>query len=243
MTIPLLKSGTTSRNYRVNGFEVQGDDSPRLFASDILTESIDYDSLIDAAYRQLFNEQHYTSSSRQVELESQLRNGQLSVRDFVRSLILSDHFRTRYYETNSNYRFVEICFQRVLGRDVESEREKLAWSIILATKGIEGFARELVESEEYLNSFGDSILPFQRRRTLPQRSVGDVTFYHTARYDANHLQQLRDLGNNFGEEFFTRRGIPALGRNVGQVIGYVGGILVTALFLTIFLSMIGLIKI
>ena len=58
----------------------------------------------------------------------------------------------------------------------------MSWSIVLATKGLQGFVDELLNSDEYLTNFGDSIVPYQRRRILPQRSQGEVTFAHMARY-------------------------------------------------------------
>ena len=247
MTLPLLESPNTSRNYRVKSFEFQGDDSPRVFTTDVLTKSNDFDALIQAAYRQIFNEQHFTASSRLAALESQLRNGQISVREFIRGLLVSTHFRTRYYDTNNNYRFVQICFQRILGRDVESDREKMAWSIVLATKGIEGFASDLLSSDEYLSNFGDYTVPFQRRRTIPQRSTGEVTFAHMARYDANHLAQLQSLGNDFSRQpgfVSLNGGLPPEGaRKVGAVITYALATVLTVTSVAVFLSWIGLIKI
>lgn len=41
-----------------------------------------------------------------------------------------------------------MCIQRVLGRDIYSEREKLAWSIIIASKGLEAFVDSLLDSDE-----------------------------------------------------------------------------------------------
>jgi phycobilisome rod-core linker protein len=49
---------------------------------------------------------------------------------------------------NNNYRFVEMCIQRVLGREVYDPKEKLAWSIVLATKGIKGFIDSLLGVSE-----------------------------------------------------------------------------------------------
>jgi phycobilisome rod-core linker protein len=246
MTLPLIDFNTTSRNYRVSGFEVAGDDSPRIFSTDYLNNSGDYEDLITAAYRQIFNEQHFTKSARIRALESQLCVGQITVRDFVLSLLVSNHFRVRYYDTNNNYRFVQICFQRVLGRDVESDREKLAWSIILATKGIEGFAADLVNSEEYLNTFGNNTVPYQRRRTIAQRSVGEVSFTHMARYDENHLAQLKALGNDFNNldsGMLLGGGLPPVGvRKLGAALTYTGAILLTLASVSVFLSWIGLIN-
>ena len=127
------------------------------------------DTLIEAAYRQIFF--HAFKWDREPILESQLRNGQLTVRDFIRGLLLSKTFKNSFYEKNSNYRFVEHCVQKVLGRDVYSEREKIAWSIVIATKGYQGFIDALLDSEEYLSNFGYNTVPYQRRRNLPGREL------------------------------------------------------------------------
>jgi phycobilisome rod-core linker protein len=84
--------------------------------------------------------------------------------------------------------------QRVLGRNVYSDREKLAWSIVLATKGLAGFIDALLDSEEYLDNFGNDIVPYQRRRILPQRIVGEAPFARRPRYGADYRSKLEDLG-------------------------------------------------
>jgi phycobilisome rod-core linker protein len=140
------------------------------------------DDLIEAAYRQIFF--HAFRWDRERILESQLRNGQITVRDFIRGLLLSKTFRGSFYDKNSNYRFVEQCVQRVLGRDPYNEREKIAWSIVVATKGIQGFVDELLNSDEYLQSFGYDTVPYQRRRNLPSRAFGEIPFnIKSPRYD------------------------------------------------------------
>jgi phycobilisome rod-core linker protein len=81
----------------------------------------------------VFNEQQMLASNRQTKLESQLRARQITIRDFIRGLVLSDSFRRLNYEISNNYRFVEVCIQRVLGRNIYNNREPLAWSIMIAT--------------------------------------------------------------------------------------------------------------
>lgn len=190
MSIPLLTYAPISQNHRVNGFEVPGDEHPWVHTTENLLSATDLDTLIHAAYRQICNEQQMLESHRQRFLESQLRAGQITVRDFIRGLVLSDSFRRLTYDSNNNYRFVELCIQRVLGRNVYSDREKLSWSIVLATKGLQGFVDALVSSDEYLTNFGDSTVPYQRRRTLPQRSLGEVSFAHMARYGTDYRDRL-----------------------------------------------------
>jgi phycobilisome rod-core linker protein len=190
MVIPLLTYSPTSQNQRVEAYEVPGDEQARIFTTDNLLSSVDMDVLITAAYRQIFNEQQMTVSSRQKSLESQLRTGQITVRDFIRGLAISDVFRTRNYDTNNNYRFVQMCLQRILGREVYGDREKLAWSTVLATKGLKGFIDDLLNSQEYISNFGDNTVPFQRRRILPQRDRGELPFARMARYDSYYRDNL-----------------------------------------------------
>lgn len=190
MPLPLLEYTPNSQNQRVAGYEVPNDEAP-MTPSEMAVSGEDLDAVIWAAYRQIFSEHQLLKSNRQTTLESQLRYGQITVRDFIRGLVTSDTFRRLNYDPNSNYRFVEICVQRVLGRDVYSEREKIAWSIVVANKGINGFVDELLNSEEYLNAFGENIVPYQRRRVLPQRDQGETPFnLKTPRYGAYHRQQL-----------------------------------------------------
>ncbi len=189
MALPLLEYSPNSQNQRVAGYEVPGDEQPRIYSTDNLLSSTDMDALIEAAYRQLFF--HAFASDREKTLESQLRSGQITVRDFVRGLVLSDTYKRSFYDLNSNYRFVEQTVQRVLGRDVYSEREKIAWSIVVATKGIVGFVDDLLNSDEYLAAFGYDILPYQRRRILPGRAEGERPFNITSpRYDEYHRRKL-----------------------------------------------------
>jgi phycobilisome rod-core linker protein len=65
---------------------------------------------------------------------------------------------------NDNYRLVEICVKRLLGREPYNQEEKIAWSIKIGTLGFHGFVDALLDSDEYIQAFGDSIVPYQRKR-------------------------------------------------------------------------------
>lgn len=200
MALQQLKYEPTSQNQRVKGFEVPGDEQPRAFSVDTLLDESEIQDLIQAAYRQIFNEQQLLASNRLTGLESQLKMGQISVKAFIRGLLLSQVFRERNYDTNNNYRFVRMCLQRVLGREAYNDREVLSWSILLGTKGLNGFVDALLNSEEYNQNFGETTVPYQRRRILPQRAEGDVTFAHTPRYAEDYLSQLQALGYDFDRQ-------------------------------------------
>lgn len=190
MSIPLLEYAPSSQNQRVQGFDVSGDDQPRLYTTDNVAAGSEFDDLIKAAYRQIFHEQQMLSSNRQLALESQLKTRQITVREFVQGLATSDAFCRLNYEVNNNYRFVELCIQRILGRRVYSDREKIAWSIVLATKGVYGFIHDLVNSEEYTAAFGNNTVPYQRRRVLPQHASGELPFERMARYGQDYRDRL-----------------------------------------------------
>jgi phycobilisome rod-core linker protein len=187
----------TSQNQRVNNFHVPGDENPSRFTTDNLPDSGEAKEITRAAYRQIFNEQQMLASNRLTVLESQLESGQITVRDFIRGLLLSPTFRERNYEPNSNYRFARMCLQRVLGREAYNDREVMSLSIALATKGLNGFVDDLLSSDEYLENFGDNTVPHQRNRILPQHASGDVTFAHMPRYGADYREKLKDLGYDF----------------------------------------------
>ena len=190
MAIPLLTYNLSSQNQRVKGFDVGSDEQPKIYNLENLYSASQMDEIIWACYRQIFNEQQILRFNRDVFLESQLRNGQITIRGFIRGLLLSDSFRRLVYDANSNYRFVELCIQRVLGRDVHDQREKMSWSIVLATKGLKGFVDQLLDTSEYLDNFNDDVVPYQRRRILPQRDRGELSHARMARYDSNHLKML-----------------------------------------------------
>ncbi|MGK7931577.1 MAG: phycobilisome rod-core linker polypeptide [Microcystaceae cyanobacterium] len=185
MAIPLLEYTPVTQNVRVEGYEIGGDEKPTIYTTENCLSYSDTGNLIEAAYRQIFF--HAFKYDRETFLESQLRNGQITVRDFIRGLLVSETYITSFYEKNSNYRFVEQTVQRVLGRDVYSQKEKIAWSIVVATKGYKGFFDALLESDEYLSNFGYDTVPYQRRRVLPGREAGETPFnIKSPRYDAYH---------------------------------------------------------
>ncbi|MEM6501378.1 MAG: phycobilisome rod-core linker polypeptide [Cyanobacteria bacterium P01_C01_bin.89] len=249
MTLPLLTYNPSSRNHRVNGFEVAGDETAAIPESGGILDEGDINLIISAAYRQIFNEQQFLAHNRQKNLESQLRAGQISVREFVEGLATSQVFREQNYECNNNYRFVRLAVQRILGRDVYSQREELAWSIVLATKGLQGFIRELVTSDEYEANFGDSMVPFQRRRVLPQRFEGELPKARMPRYGDEHRQQLEDLGYFQDPNAPTYRWewqkppYPLAAQVLGKIIVFGGVSLVLGLVVAVVLGTFGIIQI
>ncbi|MBD2104511.1 phycobilisome rod-core linker polypeptide [Leptolyngbya sp. FACHB-261] len=163
MALPLLETKPRSQNYRVPGYEVADEDDPKVYRLSDATED-DVQALIWVAYRQIFSEHLILESYRQKFLESQLKNRKISVREFIRGLGKSEVYRQLVMETNSNYRLVDISFKRFLGRATHDQGEQIAQSIVIANQGLGGFIDSLVDSEEYLQAFGEDAVPYQRRR-------------------------------------------------------------------------------
>ena len=165
MSIPLLQYKPSSQNQRVAGYEVANEDTPRTYRLENSgSDGGEVQELIWAAYRQIFSEHETLKFHRQKNLESQLKNRAITVRDFIRGLAKSEAFRRLVVETNSNYRIVEVCLKRLLGRTSYNKDEEIAWSIKIATLGWGGFVDALLDSEEYQTNFGENTVPYQRRR-------------------------------------------------------------------------------
>lgn len=164
MPIPLLEITPKTQNQRVPGYDVADEDDPQLYRLSNATSDSDINALIWAAYRQVFSEHLVLERYRQVALESQLRNRAINVREFIRGLGKSEVYRELVAETNSNYRLVDLTFKRFLGRATYDRDEQIAWSIVIATKGLHGFIDAILDGDEYRQNFGNDIVPYQRRR-------------------------------------------------------------------------------
>ena len=183
MAIPLLNYALETQNARVKDHGGADDDKARIFTTQQVLSDADTDALIEAAYRQIFF--HVFKCNRDAFLESQLRSNQITVRDFIRGLLLSDTFKSSFYRFNSNYQVVTQVVQRVLGRDVHGQAETIAWSIVIASKGLVGFVDALLDSREYIDHFGYDTVPYQRRRVLPGRDLGETPFnIQSPRYES-----------------------------------------------------------
>ncbi|ARV57924.1 phycobilisome rod-core linker polypeptide CpcG2 [Nostocales cyanobacterium HT-58-2] len=166
MALPLLEYKPSSQNHRVKSFGKadQNEDTPYIYRLEDVSSYTDIQNIIWAGYRQVFSEHEILKFNRQVTLESQLKNGSITVRDFIRGLAKSEAFYRLVVSVNNNYRLVDITLRRLLGRSSYNKEEEIAWSIVIGTKGFGGFVDALVDSDEYTEAFGDNTVPYQRKR-------------------------------------------------------------------------------
>lgn len=204
MTLPLLAYKPSSQNQRVRSFGIsdQNEDTPYIYRIEDANSPSEIDALIREAYRQVFNEQLLLRFNRQVTLETQLKNGSITVRDFIRGLAKSERFYTLVVSVNDNYRLVEVCLKRLLGREPYNQEEKIAWSIKIGTLGFHGFVDALIDSDEYNQNFGDSTVPYQRKR-MEQRP-----FTFLPRYGADYQEIAGTAKTDWRitlEKFYSRK--------------------------------------
>ena len=126
---------------------------------------------LKAVYTQLFKENRDLDFFHNAALDSAYMEGRLNTRQFVCRLLSSEMYRDYILLVNSNYRFVELCFERVLGRPA-SESERMTWSSLLATEGLEVFAQKLTESDEYNVAFGENRVPTRRSAKISPSKQG-----------------------------------------------------------------------
>ena len=210
MTIPVLGYPLTSQNSRVSN--LSGDLHINRLATISYggagheTYNSEVDSLISKAYRQIFF--HAMSSDREPFLESQLRNGEITVRDFIRGLLVSRRFSEGYFNCSSNYRMVDQVVGRALGRPVHGEAERRSWSIVIAEKGFKAFIDQILDSDEYMSSFGYDRIPEQRSRKLPGQSIGEMPIY----------QRFPRYGSDWRDSLQNRAPSAQFGRQAAQAM-------------------------
>ena len=190
---------------------------------------------LQATYTQLFKENRNLSFFRNEALDSAYLDGRLTTRQLVCKLLSSEMYQDYIFAVNSNYRFVELCFERVLGRPA-SQSETMTWSSFLATQGLGGFAEALTTSEEYNTVFGDDQVPARRSAKLFSSSQGLPALPELAsnkRYNGPG-REAQKYGYTGGSTYaWDGSRPPALLRKIGAVLVVAGVIEVTRVVLTI----------
>lgn len=129
------------------------------------------DIALKGVYRQLFKENRDLDFFHNSALDSAYLDGQLTTREFVCKLLSSQMYTDYLLAVNSNYRFVQLCFERVLGRTATQD-ETYKWSSLIASQGITAFAKKLTSCDEYIMAFGDNNVPFRRSQAISSSNQG-----------------------------------------------------------------------
>ncbi|MBD1933624.1 MULTISPECIES: phycobilisome rod-core linker polypeptide [Cyanophyceae] len=104
---------------------------------------------------------------RRSELDSKLRNGDISVREFVKTLASSEIYRRRFYTPYPNTKVIEFLFRHLLGRAPATQGEIQQYNKLLADGGLKAAVEAMVDSPEYARYFGEDVVPYNRYPSLP----------------------------------------------------------------------------
>jgi len=117
-------------------------------------------TVIRAIYKQVLGNAHVMESERLIIPESQLKQGDITVREFVRQIAYSDLYRSRFFDSCPRNRAIELNFKHLLGRAPESYEEITAHTHLLDKSGYEAEIDSYIDSDEYSNNFGDDTVPY-----------------------------------------------------------------------------------
>ncbi|MBE9135922.1 phycobilisome linker polypeptide [Nodosilinea sp. LEGE 07088] len=143
----------------------------------------DAEVVIRAVYRQLLGNDYLMKSERLTGAESLLKNGYISVRDFVRAVAKSELYKEKFFYGNFQTRVIELHTKHLLGRAVYDESEVVEHLDRYETQGYDVDVDSFIDSEEYQANFGDNVVPYYRSFVYQagQRSVGFTRMFQMYR--------------------------------------------------------------
>ena len=143
--------------------------------------------VIKAVYRQVLGNDYIMASERLTSIESLLCNGSITVREFVRAVAKSELYKSKFLYGSFQTRVIELNLKHFLGRAPYDESEVIYHLDLYQNEGFEADIDSYINSEEYSENFGDSIVPYYRGfSTQPQqKTVGFTRMFQLYRGYAN----------------------------------------------------------
>ncbi|NJM98220.1 MAG: photosystem I reaction center subunit XII [Phormidesmis sp. RL_2_1] len=186
----------------------------------------DVQSVILAAYRQVLGNEHLMACERLVTQESLLVQGTISVRDFVRTIALSELYRQKFLYPNFHVRFIELNFKHLLGRAPYDQTEISAHLDLFISQGYEAEIESYLNSEEYESNFGGNIVPYYRDFQVVrpgQRAIGFSRLLHLYRGYANSDRAQGQKQPRLTWEMARNLATPIAAASPSSISGSLGG--------------------
>lgn len=191
---------TSTMTARQLGFAPFADSSPVELRGNWSED--DVQAVIHAAYRQVFGNEHLMSSERVVSAESLLRRGEITVREFIRALAQSETYRRKFFYSTPQVRLIELNYKHLLGRAPTNEAEITEHVNRYTDEGYEQDINSYIDSEEYLDTFGDNIVPYYRGFDT-QRGQTTLGFTRMFELYKGYANSDRSQGKNKGAVLTT----------------------------------------
>jgi phycobilisome core-membrane linker protein len=122
------------------------------------------ETIIKGAYRQVLGGNPYSGQHLTVA-ETKLKNGEITLREFVRQLAKSSWFRNLYWDKLYITKAIESIHRRLLGRPTYGRSELNQYYDLCARKGFYALIDAILDSDEYLETFGEDTVPYERYLT------------------------------------------------------------------------------
>jgi phycobilisome core-membrane linker protein len=124
---------------------------------------VEKNEVLKAVYRQVFERDITRAYGLAIsDLESKVKNGEISMKEFVRRLAKSPLYQKNFFQPYINSRALELAFRHILGRGPSSREEVQKYFSIVSAKGLSGLVDALVDSTEYSDYFGEETVPYIR---------------------------------------------------------------------------------
>ncbi|MGL5131859.1 MAG: phycobilisome rod-core linker polypeptide [Planktothrix sp.] len=125
--------------------------------------STEKQDVVKAAYRQVFERDITRAYGLGIsDLESKVKNGEISTKEFIRRLGKSPLYRKNFYEPYVNSRVVELATRHFLGRGLSSPEEFSKYFAVVSKGGLSALVDAMVDSQEYSDYFGEETVPYLR---------------------------------------------------------------------------------
>ena len=183
-----MKLAIGPRLHNQCGSKVTFEDYPDLSAEAL-------EKALSAAYQHVYGNAHVMDNERSASLEAQLRDGRISIQDFVRGLAKSDFYKKNFYDKCSPERTIELDLKHILGRTPHDQSEISKYIEIQALKGHHAVIDAMVDSAEYSETFGRYTVPYMRS-WLSQAGSAQSAFNRTAAVCLGYAYSDKAIGIN-----------------------------------------------
>jgi phycobilisome core-membrane linker protein len=155
--------------FRINQGVSKKREQTKIFKLTNAQNAIELKTVLGAAYRQIFERDiaPYIIKNEFTVLETQLSNGDITLKEFIEALGGSSLYTKEFYAPYPNTKVIELGTKHFLGRAPLDQAEIRKYNQILATQGLKSFIKVMVSSEEYGKAFGEDVVPYNRFLTLP----------------------------------------------------------------------------
>jgi len=186
----------------------------------------DVNAVIRSAYRQVLGNEYIMQSERLTSAESLLRQGKITVRNFVRSLAQSELYRSKFFHPNFQVRFIELNYKHLLGRAPYDEAEIAFHVDLYSAEGYEAEINSYIDSPEYQQNFGENVVPsYQDLVTtgVGQQTVGFTRLFQLYRGYANSDRAQSQTKSRLTWDLARNLASPISLPSTGALSGAMGG--------------------